>query len=431
MGTSTSTSTAAKREATISKRVESSDEPLVLALNAGSSSLKASVLQGSTTILSFLSERLNTKDSVINIQIGDEDDEVLVEKSDMDNATALDHIINFLKDHNVMPKLTAIGHRVVHGGTAFTESAIMDDESLEKLKSVTRLAPLHNPHNLEGIETMRNSEYDVPNVAVFDTTFHSTLPAKAYTYPLPAAYRDRDMRKYGFHGTSVHFVSQQVNSVLDKIKPDTNFHMIVCHLGSGASVTAVSENRSVETSMGFTPLAGLMMGSRCGDVDPSLVQYACHELDMSVDDVLKDLNKKSGLKGMVSDGQTDMRELIKRMRDGDDESALAVDMFVYRLAQHIASSMVALKGPLDALVFTAGIGEHSSDIRKMTMDQLKNVLPNVTIDKDRNQNDGADTDGILSPEGQWPVVLDIATDEEAMIAKECLRLVGDNKTAKE
>ena len=210
--------------------------------------------------------------------------------------------------------------------------------------------------------------------------------------------------------------------------------MIVCHLGNGASVTAVSETQSRETSMGFTPLSGLMMGTRCGDVDPSLVNFAVHALGKDVDQVLDDFNQRSGLKGMMSDGEHDMRVLLARANaktaanaddhdDKQEEAQLAVDMFVYHLAQHIASCLVALEGPLDALVFTAGIGEHSAEIRRRTMTQLKYILPNATLDDERNAVDGTKTKGVVSKEGAWPLLLDIPTDEEVMIAKECLRLV--------
>lgn len=273
---------------------------------------------------------------------------------------------------------------------------------------------------------MRKLLKDIPNVAVFDTSFHATIPEKAYTYPIPREYRDNDMRKYGFHGTSVKYVSQKATQLLHSLSHARNadsFHMIVCHLGNGASITAVSDNQSKETSMGFTPLSGLMMGTRCGDVDPSLVSFACHTLNKNVDEVLDDFNKNSGLKGMMSDGASDMRELLSRAKNQDPEGKLAVDMFVYRLAQHIASALVALDGPLDALVFTAGIGEHSAEIRRRTINQLANVLPHCILDETRNEANGEDSQGVISPEGVWPVILDIPTDEEVMIAKECIRLV--------
>lgn len=275
---------------------------------------------------------------------------------------------------------------------------------------------------------MREILPNVHNVAVFDTSFHTTIPEKAFTYPLPRDYREAKMRKFGFHGTSVKFVSLKAKEVLDEKKKNnanTDQHnIIVCHLGSGASVTAVVGGESRDTSMGFTPLAGLMMGTRCGSVDPSIVGFACEELDKSVDDVMTDFNQRSGLSGMVDGQDYDMRALLKR-QDEDDDAKLAVEMFVYRLAQYIAAAMVALGGPLDALVFTAGIGEHSAEIRRRTMQALAPILPTAQLDEKRNSQDGSDSQGILSAKDTWPLLLDIPTDEEAMIALESLR-VTDN-----
>lgn len=265
---------------------------------------------------------------------------------------------------------------------------------------------------------------NIPNVAVFDTSFHSSIPVKAYTYPLPKEYRDLDMRKFGFHGTSVRYVSQKAASVVEPLKSnDTLVQLMICHLGNGASVTAVSGNKSMDTSMGFTPLSGLMMGTRCGDVDPSLVSFAVHQLNKDVDEVLDDFNKRSGLKGMIHDGESDMRALLSRAGDdGDEEAALAVEMFVYHLSQHVAQYLISLEGPLDAIVFTAGIGEHSAEIRRRTIGQLSKILPSLELDPIRNKEDGINSNGIISKEGAWPIIMDIPTDEEVMIAMESLRL---------
>jgi len=283
----------------------------------------------------------------------------------------------------------------------------------------------HNPHNIAGIKAIRTLLPEIPNVAVFDTSFHSSIPIKAYTYPLPKEYRDLHMRKFGFHGTSVRYVSQKATSSLQPMKASSSempLQLIVCHLGNGASITAVSGNKSMDTSMGFTPLSGLMMGTRCGDVDPSLVSFAVHQLNKDVDQVLNDFNKQSGLKGMIHDGESDMRTLLTRSGAGDEEAVLAVEMFVYHLAQHVAQYLISLEGPLDAIVFTAGIGEHSAEIRHRTIEHLKKILPSLELDPLRNKEDGLSSDGIISKDGAWPVILDIATDEEAIIAKESIRL---------
>jgi acetate kinase len=225
----------------------------------------------------------------------------------------------------------------------------------------------------------------------------------------------------------VKYCSQKATEILKSISvfaghPEP-FQLVVSHLGNGASVTAVSGDKSVDTSMGFTPLSGLMMGTRCGDVDPSLVSFACNQLNKNVDQVVNDLNKNSGLKGMMSDGENDMRELLARSAKHDKEAELAVTMFVYHLAQHIAKSLIALERPMDALVFTAGIGEHSSEIRQRAIGEVTKLIPSLELDEERNLANGEHSNGIISREGTWPVVMVVATNEEAMIAKECIRLL--------
>ena len=283
----------------------------------------------------------------------------------------------------------------------------------------------HNPHNLNCIKILQKELPDVPAMAIFDTSFHSTLPPKAYLYPLPMEYREIGIRKYGFHGTSVRYVADKTTAVLKSLEPKDSYNMIVCHLGNGASITAVTGGKSVETSMGFSPLAGLMMGTRSGSVDPAIVSHAVHHLNKTVDQVMTDLNKESGLKAMVEDHNYDMRNLLKKA-PSDKDAALAVEMFCYRIAQHVAASLVALPGPLDAIVFTAGIGEHSCEIRRRCVEELKNIIA-VVLDAARNENDGKETDGVISAEGSWPVCLDIHTDEEIEIAHECLRMLSEQK----
>lgn len=401
---------------------------LVLALNAGSSSLKASLLQDDQHVLHVLGERLGTEQSTIHLNFAEDDDDPIdISEPNMDHQRVLHETIKALKERNLLEGIVAVGHRVVHGGTLFHDSTLVTDEALTQMESVSHLAPLHNPSNMFMIRVIRELLPHVPNVAVFDTSFHTTIPQHAYTYPLPADYRALQLRKFGFHGTSVKFVSRKAHALLDEKIAETKqgpYNLVVCHLGSGASVTAVVDGTSRDTSMGFTPLAGLMMGTRCGSVDPSIVGFACHGLNKTVDEVMVDLNKNSGLRGMVTEGKDyDMRALLQR-QDDDDEARLAVDMFVYRLAQYIAGAMVALEGPLDALVFTAGIGEHSAEIRKRTVAALaKSLLPTAQLDADRNNKDGEESRGVLSVEGSWPLLLDIPTDEEAMIGIECRRVL--------
>jgi len=293
------------------------------------------------------------------------------------------------------------------------------------------------------------SDTDIPQFAVFDTSFHTTIPPEASTLPLPFEYRSEGVRKYGFHGTSVRYVAKKANERLRQLhanesiitntgdnngrKNDRGFNLIVAHIGNGASVTAVSSTgKSVETSMGFTPTSGLMMGTRAGDVDPAIVGFAVEHIGnkkKSIGDVMDDINKRSGLLGIA--GKSDMREALEMAaksgkgngNDCDSQDAkLAVDMFTYRIAKQISASAVALPGKLDAIVFTAGIGEHSNVVRSKCIAHLKSLF-NIELDRRRNDNDGADSNGLLTKDGSWPAVLDIATEEEIMIAQDCLRLM--------
>ncbi|KAL7579470.1 hypothetical protein ACA910_007854 [Epithemia clementina (nom. ined.)] len=409
---------------------------LVLSVNAGSSSLKAALVEnGETHIASFLAERLETEDAVIHFSYDRKGTKKDASIPNCNHEDALQQILDFLKqpEHDLLVRLVATGHRVVHGGATFTDATIITEKVLQEIEAVSHLAPLHNPHNIKGIRSVQNVLPHLPAIAVFDTAFHSSLPPKASTYPLPESYRDKGIRKYGFHGTSVRYVSEKANQILQKLWDESSnpkrtksngCNMIVCHLGNGASVTAVNDQgQSVETSMGFSPLAGLMMGTRAGSIDPAIVSFAVHSLDKTVDDVLNDLNKESGLKAMTKDHDYDMRSLLKRAQQKDEDASLAVDMFVYRLVQHIASSMVALPGPIDAIIFTAGIGEHSSEIRRRCAEQLQTtILPQLSLDEAANNAGGSQTNGVLTKSSCWPVCLDIATDEEVMIAKDCLRL---------
>jgi len=394
-------------------------QSLVLAVNAGSSSLKASLIndQG-VKVASFQVEQLETASAKLRFQHGDTNDETAI--PDCSYEEALGRIMEHLKNHDWISNVVGSGHRVVHGGERFHESVLVTDAILHDIEQVSHLAPLHNPHNVEGIRALQKLLPDKPAVAVFDTSFHSTLPEVARTYPLPKRYRDAGMRKYGFHGTSVRFVVQKATDVLKRWHKSAD-NLIVCHLGNGASITAVSNGKSVETSMGFSPLAGVMMGSRSGSVDPAIVQFAVHRFDKTLDDVLQDLNNESGLKAMYA---TDMRTVVEDAPD-NPQAQLALDMFVYRVAKHISSSLVALTGPVDAIVFTGGIGEHSTVIRRECVKLLqRSVLPGFELDSDRNRANGAETDGILTVDGATPLCLDIATDEEAMIALDCFGIVN-------
>ena len=393
---------------------------LILAVNAGSSSLKACVLNGASHILSFEAERLSTSDSVLHVEDenGNKND---IEEANLDHERSLKRILSQLKEKQLLDSLVAVGHRVVHSGSTFKGSVVIDEDSLDKMEQVSHLAPLHNPNNIAAIKICREALPKLLHVAVFDTSFHSTLPDYASTYPLPKEYRDVGIRKYGFHGTSVRYVMRKATEVLQSLHHKPAYNMLICHLGNGASVTAVSNNESLETTMGFSPLPGLMMGSRCGDIDPAVVSFAIHNLDKDVDMVLEDLNKRSGLTGMTNDVDNDMRTLLEQA-DNEEKAMLAVEMFVYSLTKHMAGCLVALPGRIDAIVFTAGIGAHSAEIRSRCLERLRFIVP-IELDEELNVQDGKETQGVISKTGSWPVCFDIPTDEEFEIANECRRLL--------
>lgn len=392
-------------------------DEVVLAVNAGSSSVKAALIKKDHTHLaSFVAERLSSEHAVLHCNF--QGDNKSFDIPNGDHEQALKKIFAFLKEHDLLDKVVATGHRVVHGGKKFTKSTLVDNHVLDDIEAVSHLAPLHNPHNVKGIKAIQKALPSVPAIAVFDTSFHTTLPQKAKTYPIPGKYREKGIQKYGFHGTSVRYVVDKATDLLSDLKEKKTYNLIVCHLGNGASVTGVAGGKSVETSMGFSPLAGLMMGTRSGDIDPAVVSFAMHTLGLTVDEVLDDFNKESGLKAMV-DTDPDMRNILKQAHEDNNAAKLAVDMFSYRVVQNIASCLVALPGSVDAIVFTGGIGEHSSEIRKYVAESLqRTILPGFVLDSDLNDNDGEESKGVLTAEGAFPICLAMATDEEAQIAKD-------------
>jgi acetate kinase len=312
--------------------------------------------------------------------------------------------------------LAGIGHRVVHGGEAFSTAARVDDTVIEAIRAAIPLAPLHNPPNLLGIELCRERWPHVPQVAVFDTAFHQTLPPRAYRYALPdACYRDLGLRRYGFHGTSFAYVTRRAADWLGR--PSETLNLIVLHLGNGASAAAIRGGRSVDTSMGLTPLAGLMMGTRCGDLDPGVVLHLLQQ-GRSVAEVDRLLNRDSGLKGIA--GANDMREVLARAEAGEPGARLAVEMYGYRI-KHYIGAYYAVLGRLDALVFTAGIGEHSAPIRAGVCAGLEHL--GIALDPAKNAAVGRDIAAIQAAEG--PVrILVVPTDEELEIARQTGAVIG-------
>lgn len=394
----------------------------VLVLNCGSSSIKFAIIDVSTgeTRLSGLAERLHTAEAELSVKYNGEK-QVIPLVSDSDHKTALSVIDKHLSSFDwIAQSLVAVGHRVVHGGEAFTQSVVIDEEVKAAINGVAHMAPLHNPANLLGIESAQQAFPDLPHVAAFDTAFFQTLPKHAYLYALPySLYENYGVRRYGFHGSSHQFVSQEAAKLVGKDLSECN--LITAHLGNGCSIAAIHQGKAVDTSLGFTPLEGLVMGTRCGDLDPSLPGWLANELSLSNDEISDLLNKKSGLLG-VSAESNDCRTLEQLASEGDAQAQLALKMFCYRLAKYIASYLVA-SGPLDGLVFTGGIGENSSFIRSETISLLSNL--NFHIDESANTAARFGQDGAIQQASSQPIFV-IATNEEWVIAKEAIAQLDAN-----
>ena len=325
------------------------------------------------------------------------------------------------KDNGVissMKEIDAVGHRVVHGGEAFNKSVLITDEVMKALEDCIPLAPLHNPANITGINACTAvMGKDVPQVAVFDTAFHQTMPAKAFMYALPYEYYEKDkVRRYGFHGTSHKYVSGRAAAMLGK--PIEELKLISCHLGNGSSVTAIDGGKSVDTSMGFTPLAGLPMGTRSGDLDAGILQYLMNKYNMNIDEMLNVLNKKSGVQG-VSGVSSDFRDLENAHKEGNERAGLAVDMFNYGVKKYIGAYAAAMGG-VDAIIFTAGVGENSASQRLAIASGLE--FMGVKMDAEANNVRGKEA-VISAPDSKVKVLL-IPTNEELMIATDTAAIVS-------
>jgi acetate kinase len=313
-------------------------------------------------------------------------------------------------------EVIAVGHRVVHGGDHFSDPTLIDDDLVRAVSDLVPLAPLHNPANLEGIEVCRKLFPDLPQVAVFDTAYHQTMPPMAYTYAVPAAWREEHrIRRYGFHGTSHRFVARAAAAFLGRAPADTN--LVVLHLGNGASATAVRGGESVDTSMGFTPLEGLVMGTRSGDVDPAIHAHLHRELGWSLDDIDRALNRDSGLKGLC--GHNDSREVEVLRASGDAAATLAFDVFCYRIRKYVGAYYAVL-GRVDAVVLTAGIGERSPETRAAALSGLERL--GIAVDEARNTGP-IEGPTVVSPDNSRVAVLVVPTDEEWEIARQALMLV--------
>lgn len=387
----------------------------VLAINSGSSSFKYKLfsLPDEKVIAEGMADRVGLPDSTFDMKLAD--GKKYEEKENIpDQEAAVQKLLDWLQKYNVVTDLSEIagvGHRIVAGGEYFKDSAIIDEDKLEKVFALKEYAPLHNPAEGEGIRAFMKLLPGVPEVGVFDTSFHETLDAVHYLYPIPYEYYEKyRARKYGAHGTSVRYVSAQAAEIMKK--PLDELKLIVCHLGSGASITAVKDGKSYDTSMGFTPLAGIMMATRSGDVDPSLLQYVMKKENLSMDEMIEILNKKSGLLG-VSGISPDMRDL---KHNPDKRAQLAREMFINRIVRFIGA-YTAEMGGVDGIVFTAGIGEHDKRVRKAVMRDLEFL--GIDPDFDANETNGQKF--ITKPDSKIKVMI-IPTDEELMIERDVVRL---------
>ena len=389
----------------------------VLVLNCGSSSIKFAIIEAKTGTapLHGLAENLCTASSrlVFSYQHKEHDVKLPV---NTDHQQALVVIAKKLKQFkHLSQKIVAVGHRVVHGGETFTHSSLINDQVKQAIQQTSLMAPLHNPANLAGINSAQTSYPHLPHVAVFDTAFFQTMPKHAYLYALPyELYQQHNIRRYGFHGTSHYFVAHEAANALKKELSACS--LITAHLGNGCSIAAIKQGKAIDTSLGFTPLEGLVMGTRCGDIDPSLPTYLIEQLGYSVSEVSELLNKKSGLLG-ISELSNDCRIIEQQANDGNQQAQLALDMFIYRLVKYIGA-YIAVVGPLDALVFTGGIGENSAYVRENTINQLTHL--GLQLDPDKNLQMRFGQSGLISHTHSKPIFA-IATNEEWVIAKDTIK----------
>ena len=393
----------------------------ILVVNCGSSSLKYQLIDMETeeVMAKGYLERIGLEDSFLTHTVNGEKHKI--EKKVANHEEGIKLVIEQLldKDYGVIKDLSeidAVGHRIVHGGEKFSKSVVITDEVEETIKECIPLAPLHNPAGITGIEACKKALKGVPMVAVFDTAFHQTLPKKAYMYAIPYEYYEKyGVRKYGFHGTSHRFVSKRVAEVMGK--PVEDLKIIACHLGQGASLCAIKDGKSIETTMGLTPLAGVPMGSRSGDIDPSIVTFLMKKENLSCDEMDKILNKKSGKLGL-SGVSIDDRDIEAEAEKGNERAQLAIDNFVYQVAGYIGKLAVQMKG-VDVITFAGGIGENGISARKQICEYLE--FMGVKIDDEKNNCRGKEVE-ITTPDSKVKVYV-IPTNEELMIARDTMELV--------
>ena len=394
----------------------------ILVINAGSSSLKYQLMDPETGDVSAkgLCERIYI-DGRLTHKVGDK--KVVKDIPMPTHSEAIAAVLEILQDPQEgviksVDEIDAVGHRVLHGGMKFSDSCIIDDACIKAIEACIPLGPLHNPANLMGIRACQAVMPNTPQVAVFDTAFHMTMPPKAYRYAIPTEYYENDdIRRYGFHGTSHKYVARRAAALLGK----TDFKMINCHLGNGSSLCAIENGKCMDTSMGLSPLAGVPMGTRCGDIDACVVQFICNKYGMSVDECLTMLNKKSGVLAL-SEKSSDFRDLEDGEKHGDEKCILALQKFFYEVAKYIGAYTAALNG-VDVITFTAGVGENGAETRQAICDYLGYL--GVKIDPEKNHQRGGEM-CISTPDSKVQVWV-IPTNEELMIAQDTAELVNAAK----
>ncbi len=393
----------------------------ILVINCGSSSLKYQLIDSDTeaVLAKGLCERITVDGKLTHTTTGK--DKVSFDAPMPDHNAAVKYVLEALVNPESgavasLAEIDAVGHRIVHGGEKFASSVVLNDEVMAAIEDCNDLAPLHNPANLIGIRACMDNMPGVPNVGVFDTAFHQTMPDKAFIYGLPYEYyTDYKVRRYGFHGTSHSFVSKRTIELLNKPVEDTK--VIVCHLGNGSSITAVDGGKSVDTSMGLTPLAGVIMGTRSGDIDPAIIEFIANKRGMTIEEVNAVLNKESGVFGL-SGGFSDFRDLTAGMEKGDDRCRLALDVFSYGVKKYIGAYAAAMGG-LDAIAFTAGIGENTCYVRKLVLENMEYM--GIKLDEDANAVRGEEK--LISTPDSPVKVFVVPTNEELAIARETVALV--------
>ncbi len=387
----------------------------LLSVNAGSSTLKFRLYEmpDEKLIMKGQYERIGLEGSCYNLKIGEQKVSSLVELKDHKDAVCL--LLDHLLEHNVISSLDeieAVGHRIVHGGNKYSKSVVIDERVLLEVDAISPLAPLHNPAALKGIDAFMDAIPNAVNVACFDTAFHQTMDEATYLYSVPYEwYVKYDVRKYGFHGLSHKFITEQMTDILGKVP-----NLIICHIGSGCSITAVKEGKSIDTSMGFTPNAGIMMGTRSGDIDYSLISYIMKKEERSLEWVDKRLNFESGLQGIA--GMSDLRDIDRAYEANEQKVVLAIDMYTNKIVDYIARFYMKLGGKVDAICFTAGGGENDPIIRAEVMKKLAPI--GVLLDEDKNNSTivRKGIEGVISKDNSSIPVYVLGTDEELMIARD-------------